>query len=102
MTQENQIEHNENALKLYSALQVVLELCTTQQNFPELKHNLKNKLRTLSDQLEPDIRPYINKIYEIDEDLSQAIGVAIQIIIENSIKEIVDRAIEMSNLAETN
>jgi hypothetical protein len=95
-------EYFHNALKLYSSLQVSLELCTTQQNFPELKHNLKSKLRTLSDQLELDIRPHINKIYEIDEDLSQNIGVAIQIIIENSIEDIVEKAIEMNLLTETN
>ena len=102
MKQENQIEFFRKALKLYASLQISLELCTDIKDSPFVKNSLKAKISNLEKQLELDIRPYVNKLYDKDEEAFQVIQNSIEMIRDNSLEEIVDRAIEMSNLAETN
>jgi hypothetical protein len=102
IAENNQIEYFRKAIKLYASLQISLELCTDIKNSPFVKNSLKAKISNLEKQLELDIRPYVNKLYDKDEEAFQVIQNSIEMIRDNSLEEIVDRAIEMSNLAETN
>lgn len=90
MTQENEMQFFRKALKLYASLQISLELCTDIKNSPFVKNNLKAKISNLEKQLEVDINPYVNKLYDKDEGAFQGIQNAIEVIRDNELEEIID------------
>lgn len=95
MTQDKQLDYFRNALKLYASLQISLELCTDIKNSPFVKNSLKNKISNLEKQLEIDIRPYVNKLYEKDEQAFQVIQTSIEIIRDDALEDIVNRALKL-------
>lgn len=84
-------------LKLYASLQINLEILTEINGNGLVTQSLKRKMKNLEEQLEREIRPYINKLYEKDEEAFQVIQNGIEIIRDRSVEEIVDRAIEYAN-----
>ena len=95
------IDNFRHAIKLMASLQLSIEMTTDARSRPYVKKALKNKLRLAEDQLERDIEPFVNKLYETDEDVFQNIQNAIENLIDyvitKTIEETVNRSIEVTN-----